>query len=355
MRRAVVALVALLAFAAESHGGRQAAQALVEAGAKAMAAKDWQGALAQFEAAAKEEPTLLAAHRGWAEAAVAAGQPERALAVLHAAVLEGEARETLPEDDVEALVALRRKLAELDPASAAVEALLRKHGDALASLSAKYLAKDPEFAEAACRAALAVMPGHAAAKDRLSRIMKANAGKKVRLFNGRNFTGWMWAEPGKWEVRDGMIVATVMQDAMVIRTNPRFDGDFDLLMEVQVKERGPGPMPLYFALEGAYEGDDAYVSFGVMNERLLLCNCIANRVGGEKELWSAALTDLAPPLDPGQWTTYELQFSGATLRALVNGKIVHTASRPDGWRGGYVAVKAQGGVVHVRRLEVVPR
>ena len=86
----------------------------------------------------------------------------------------------------------------------------------------------------------------------------------MTLFNGRSFQGWMWAEPVKWEVKDGVIVADVKQEAMVIRANPRFDGDFDIVMEALVKERGPGPVPAYFALLAPYEGDDAYVSCGVM-------------------------------------------------------------------------------------------
>jgi hypothetical protein len=39
----------------------------------------------------------------------------------------------------------------------------------------------------------------------------------------------------------------------------------------------------------------------------------------------------------------------------VNGKVIHTLSRPPGRTGGYVAIKAQGGVFHIRKVEVVPR
>ena len=75
---------------------------------------------------------------------------------------------------------------------------------------------------------------------------------------------------------------------------------------------------------------------------MLLRNCTARSV--EPEIWSPDLSALNPKFNPEEWTTYELQFSAGTLRALVNGKVVQPASRPPRRRGGYLAVKAQGGI-----------
>jgi hypothetical protein len=185
-------------------------------------------------------------------------------------------------------------------------------------------------------------------------LKKSTDGKRVSLFNGATFQGWLWAQPGKWDVKDRLIVATVPSDAMIIRTTERYEGDFDVVVEAQLKERS-GRIPFYLGVEAAYEGDDAFIYLGCVDDGLVLLNHTGRRPEDETILWSALRARLDPPLKAEDWTTYELQFSAGTLRALVNGKLLHTVSRPAGRKGGYVALRAQGCVGQFRKAEVVPR
>ena len=354
MRRLLTTVLWIALLATPSGADRDQALRLAEEADKLLKARDWPGALAGFEKALAADEESLPALRGRAEALLGAARKADALAALHAGVRIGEARRTLPAGDVGSLMAMRTRLAELDPVSSEIESLLRKHAEGLAGQSVKWMTKDPAAAERALVRALRFVPDHAAAGDRLGRIQRARAGKRVTLWNGRDFIDWSWAEPPRWSVKDGAIHGDMLKHAMVVRSNKRFDGDMEVEIEARLVQRSDD-LPVQFCMMPAYEGDDAYISYGFFVDHLSIGHGTSRKDGGEREIFGQRVAELDPPVKPEEWHTYTLQLEGPNLRAYLDGKLVGSVARPAGRDGGYLALRVQGCIAQIRKVVVTPK
>ncbi len=198
----------------------------------------------------------------------------------------------------------------------------------------------------------------------------AAADEVVKLFNGKDLSGWgcFLAEPGKkladvWSVHDGVLVCKG-EPLGYLSTGEEFT-DCRLVVEWRwAPGAKPGNSGVLLRITGApralpecYEAQlqhgnagDIYGFHGrpVGGEAARKTSTPGHELGGDL----AGLRKLKGAEKPaGEWNRYEITLQGDRLRLVVNGELVNEA------RGlkvvpGRIGFQSEGGEIHFRTIEL---
>jgi tetratricopeptide (TPR) repeat protein len=342
------------ASAASLHADPDVARAALESGRNALTRKDWPAAVLSFQRALEEEPTLVEARMGLAEAHAGAGRRPEAAQALRDALERLEAVGTLPADQLALYTRARKRLAELSSEDAALDVLVRKHADALVALGTKWAAKDAAAAGDAIRAALRLAPDHPKAGAALAKAGEAASRAPVALFNGRDTSGWTGAG-SQWRVEAGALVGDVPDGAYALTSQERYKGDFDVLVEASELEVYPRSGPTFFALKAPWTDDRHWSSLGCLRGALVWRDAWGSSEAEQRDVLDVPYAKVRAGITPRTWLTYELRFRGGQMFALIDGKEVARAPRRDDRAEGHVVLVVQNCKVAFRRIEITQR
>lgn len=206
---------------------------------------------------------------------------------------------------------------------------------------------------------LLVTPDTPAVKAADEAAAALTPGKKVELFNGKDFAGWRLFLPGDadpkqtWSVKDGVVVCTG-KPAGYMRTEQRWKDyklrfewrwpgepansgtllhiqDFDQVwprcIEAQLKHRDAGD----FITMGQEQVDAVK---GTTNRRVPKMN-----PSNEAE--------------PGKWNTMEITCKGNTIEVKVNGVLQNKATGST-VQQGFIGLQSEGGPIEFRHITLEP-
>jgi 3-keto-disaccharide hydrolase len=156
-------------------------------------------------------------------------------------------------------------------------------------------------------------------------LAKVKFGKPIRLFNGRDLSGWktMGNAPSAWKVENGLLRNDAVQEPgrhksyANLRTEREFE-DFNLKLEFRVPENGNSGV----YLRGIYEVQVAN-SYGRKNDPH---NCGA--------LYSRILPSENVSKPPGEWQTFDITLVDRHLTVIHNGKKIIDNQPVLGCTGG---------------------
>lgn len=198
----------------------------------------------------------------------------------------------------------------------------------------------------------------------------AEPGKARQLFNGQNLDGWeaFLVEPGVkmedvWSVKDGVLVCKG-EPMGYLATKQNFTS-FKLVVEWRWPEE-PGnsgvlmritgePKALPKCVEAQLKHGNAGDVYGFHGFTLSGDESRMRRVENHELAGTlvgvSAMKDAEKPA--GEWNTYEITLKGGTLSVKVNGEKVNEATDVD-VVAGKIALQSEGGVIHIRKVELTP-
>lgn len=158
-------------------------------------------------------------------------------------------------------------------------------------------------------------------------LKKAKFGKAIRLFNGKDLTGWRLTEANAvngWTVKDGLLINTPVQEEGKphknygnLRTEREFE-DFNLKVEVRVsKDQNSG---IYLC--GIYE--------------VQVADTYGRKVDSHNmgAVYSRITPTLAAEKPPGEWQTLDITLLRRHVTVLLNGKKIIDNQPVRGCTGG---------------------
>lgn len=153
---------------------------------------------------------------------------------------------------------------------------------------------------------------------------KVKFGEPIRLFNGRDLTGWKLLNPGAdngWSVRDGVLMNRVAKGGHFgnLRTDAEF-GDFNLKLGVRTQEGSNSGI----YLRGIYEVQIAE-SFGKPLD--------PHHMGA---LYSRIRPAVAAEKPIGEWQTLDITLVARHLTVILNGKTIIDNQPVLGCTGGAI-------------------
>ncbi|MCU0722480.1 MAG: DUF1080 domain-containing protein, partial [Planctomycetes bacterium] len=318
-----VAFAALALAGPSALADREAAQLFATRAEKSLKAKEWDKAEEYYRRALEEDETFLPARAGLAEALVGGGKQAAGVEELRRLLADAE-KGTPDPAWTDLLAKAKKRLDEIDASGRALEKILDAYAAALLALAEKSLKEDPDIAERSLRRILRIRPEDKGATELLKMMGKSTARNAVSLFNGKNFDGWVGLTSPIWQVREGLIVGDVRDSSFTAHSEGFFKGDFDVAVEMKLLETYPGTA--LFTLLASYRGDYDYVSFGILNGRLMWEDYDKSPDG--RVIFRSNPTDLKNPIKPEDWNLFELRFRGDTMVALCNGTEVAREPRP---------------------------
>jgi len=158
-------------------------------------------------------------------------------------------------------------------------------------------------------------------------LKKVRFGKPIRLFTGKDLTGWRLTDPNAingWSVKDGLLLNSAAQEEGKphknfgnLRTEQEFE-DFNLKVEVKV---GKGQNSGVY-LRGIYECqvEDSYGNPLDPHNMGAIYSRITPTVAAEKP--------------PGQWQTMDITFVDRHVSVTLNGKRIIDNQPVMGCTGG---------------------
>jgi hypothetical protein len=191
-------------------------------------------------------------------------------------------------------------------------------------------------------------------------------GRRVALWNGRDFTGWTLfvEEPGVnvndvWQIRDGVIYCAGVPNGY-IRTVNTYE-NYHLSLEwrwpetptnsgVLLHARGPDqvwPVCIECQLKAGSAGDFVLIGgTGITVDGVNHQNPARQFVVVEKK---------SPPSErpAGEWNRYDIYAEGGTIRCFVNGVLQNegtNASVTSGW----IALQSEGSPIEFRNIYIQP-
>lgn len=158
-------------------------------------------------------------------------------------------------------------------------------------------------------------------------LKRLTYGKPVRLFNGRDLTGWRLTSPGAvngWSAKDGVLVNSAThaegqprKNYGNLRTEAEFE-DFNLKLEARVPEKGNSGI----YLRGIYEVQVAD-SYGQDPE--------SHRNGA---VYSRITPTSNPSRRAGEWQSYDITLADRHVTVVLNGKTIIDNQLVEGCTGG---------------------
>jgi len=188
------------------------------------------------------------------------------------------------------------------------------------------------------------------------------SGRKVVLWNGKDFTGWtrMVADPSVnvdtvWQVRDGVLWCSGKPNGY-IRTQPQY-ADYHLHVEwrwpktptnsgVFVHATGPDrvwPVCIECQLKAGSAGD-----FVLMNGAGLTVDGTERR-NPAQQFVSIKKKNPSTEKAPGQWNSYDIECRGGSIRCLVNGVLQNEGTKA-GPASGWICLQSEGGPIEFRNI-----
>lgn len=331
-------------------GDDDIAAAALEAGRAAMERSDWADAERQFERAMSERPDLWEAHRLHARCALAQGNEGTHRCRLRQLLQSLESRVPLQEEALEVYVEARSELCDASKEDAKLARLAQKEARSLARLARRWWKKDGAAAERAAIAALRLDPEEDVAADVLEKLHGALSGKTVSLVTP-SMRDWTWVAPTSWQVRDGGILAEARSNAVVIRTNQKWRGDFDVVVEARLLDAYADEGPPHFAVLAPFVDKQRYTALGCLRGTIYWYASENDEPSGPP-LLDKEYKVVQPGLTAESWVTYELRFRAHEMIALVNGVELARVPRPADLAEGYVALKIQCAKTAFRRVDV---
>jgi hypothetical protein len=143
-------------------------------------------------------------------------------------------------------------------------------------------------------------------------------GKPIKLFNGKDLTGWKMTDPNTkspWMVVDGTLVSPTHGPEII---NDQKFKDFKLHIEFNCAENSNSGV----YLRGRYE---------VQVETNSLSEPPSHHMGGVYG-FLAATPEL--PRTPGEWQSYDITLVGRTITVVQNGKTIIDRQEVPGITGG---------------------
>jgi hypothetical protein len=195
-------------------------------------------------------------------------------------------------------------------------------------------------------------------------------GKTVKLFNGKDFSGWtIFLDPKKkadpekiWSVKDGIIVCEGSVNGYLI-TEKEY-GDYVLKVQWRWGPKGPakgnrnsgvfvhvsGPDKIWpKAIEAQLMADHAGDFWLVGDFQLqvdpkrqdpkIARHYFRSKDGVEKEI--------------GDWNQYEITCKGDTIKLVINGHVVNTGKNAEASKGK-ILLQSEGAEIHFRNVELTP-
>jgi tetratricopeptide (TPR) repeat protein len=345
-----LSIVVLLCAAAASAAlaDRETAEFSASRGDKALAARKFDEAESMYRRALDDDDTYLPARYGLAQALVGAGKSGPAVEELRRFVADARACAALPAEWKGSVAKAERQLADLDAAGTALRKIQSAYVEALVDLAQRWSSKDPILAERALRRALETRPDHPKAAELLAKLGRSAKGRVVDLFDGTSFEDWHLAVAPEWEVRDGEIVGTIQNATKYVWSTRTFEGDHDVRVEARLLEENTGTP--FFALFAAFKSEYDHYTLGRIGGKLWWSESVAE--GKPRDVAIVLPTQLRKPYDPKQWNSYEIQFRGDEVKALVNGDEIGKETRPQNRKGGSVGLVVQSAKVAFRKIQV---
>jgi len=188
------------------------------------------------------------------------------------------------------------------------------------------------------------------------------SGKKVVLWNGKDFTGWtrVVADPAVnvdtvWQVRDGVLWCSGKPNGY-IRTQTPY-ADYRLHVEwrwpetptnsgVFVHAGGPDrvwPVCIECQLKAGSAGN-----FVLMNGAGLTVDGADRRNPAQQFV---SIKKKNPPTEryPGQWNSYDIECRGGSIRCLVNGVLQNEGTKASP-ASGWICLQSEGGPIEFRNI-----
>ena len=187
-------------------------------------------------------------------------------------------------------------------------------------------------------------------------------GKKVVLWNGKDFTGWtrVVQEPSVdvndvWRVRDGVLWCSGKPNGYMRTQQPY--ANYDLHVEwrwpeapansgVFVYAGGPDrvwPVCIECQLKAGSAGD-----FVLMNGAALTVDGTARR-NPAQQFVSIKKKNPSSEKPAGQWNSYDIECRDGAVRCLVNGVLQNEGTRADP-SSGWICLQSEGGPVEFRNV-----
>jgi hypothetical protein len=199
----------------------------------------------------------------------------------------------------------------------------------------------------------------------------AGQGKGIRLFNGRDLTGWEYflVEPGVqmkdvWSVRDGLLVCK--GEPMGYLATKRKFKNFKLVVEWRwAPGQEPGNSGVLMRITGKPQAlpkcAEAQLKSGSAGD---IYGFHGFQVKGDAARSRTAEGELFGQLlgvskikgnekEPGQWNKYEITLKDGDLTLLVNGEKVNEATGLDVVMGK-IGLQSEGGEIHFRTVQLYP-
>ena len=158
-------------------------------------------------------------------------------------------------------------------------------------------------------------------------MAKVKFGKRVRLFNGKDLTGWRLTNPNAingWTVKDGLLINTNVREEGQphknfgnLRTDQEFE-DFNITLEVRVPPNGNSGV----YLRGIYEVQ-VFDSFGKPLD--------AHNMGA---VYSRIKPTASAEKPAGEWQTMDITFVDRHVTVILNGKKIIDNQPVLGCTGG---------------------
>ena len=186
--------------------------------------------------------------------------------------------------------------------------------------------------------------------------------ERIELFNGKDFTGWTFclrsnAEPAKtFSVTNGLIHCTG-QPFGYMRTEKSFK-DYHLTVEWRFVKVASGAdnsgvfvhiQPPDQVWPKCIENQGQYQHQG----DLVLMSGATCKARDTVQTRSVRATQAQNEKPAGEWNTYEVVCSGATLKNYVNGKLMNEVTECS-ISSGAIGLQSEGGDLEVRKVTLEP-
>jgi hypothetical protein len=335
----------------QARADRKAADYFATRGDAAAKARRWVEAQQEYRRALEEDEHHVPARAGLADALFAAGDRAGAVEAWRLVAADAEATKPLPSAWNEAGTRAKKRLADVEAASAALAKIVDRHADSLVALAERWEAEDPSVTGSALRLALRLRPAHAKALPMFERL-GSPAGDWIPIFDGRTLDGWSVSVDNPWRVEDGQLVAEVKKGANRLYNERVLRGDYDIRVEARyVEQYGGSPGFEIGAMKSAVQG----TIFGVVGSEVNLQEHDGTEKSALKFSYSCPLAKIAHPYEPSEWTTYEIRFRGSKTSVVINGNELVTRGRPENRTEGQVMLVVQNQKIAFRRVEVMQR